>query len=89
MREQVEERLEYFDTGERGAPNDEVMEDVLKSLKKKQKRKHSEEGSTKKKRKSSEDGSTKKKRKLSEEGSSKKKRKSSEEGSSKKKRKDS
>ena len=41
MREQVEERLEYFDTGERGAPNDEVMEEVLKSLKPKKKRKHS------------------------------------------------
>lgn len=41
MREQVEERLEYFDTGERGAPNEEVMDDVLKSLKTRKKRKHS------------------------------------------------
>ena len=33
MRDQVEERLEYFKTGERGPPNDEVMHEVLQELK--------------------------------------------------------
>ena len=60
MREQVEERLEYFDTGERGAPNDEVMEEVMNSLKTKKKKSKSSS-----KEKSSSKDKAKKKRKLS------------------------
>lgn len=32
MQQQVEERLKYFDSGERGLPNEEVMHEVLEQL---------------------------------------------------------
>lgn len=32
MKQQVEERLSYFDTGERGPQNEDVMHEVLEQL---------------------------------------------------------
>jgi nucleolar protein 56 len=42
MKEQVEQRLEYFDTGERGPANEDVMAEVAEKLERRAKRKRKE-----------------------------------------------
>ncbi|CAG9323635.1 unnamed protein product [Blepharisma stoltei] len=51
MNEQVEERLKYFVTGERGAPNEDVMHEVIVKLEKETKETEETEEAPKKKRK--------------------------------------